>query len=47
VLTHIAATVPKAQIASTLRNPTPPMPSFKDLPPQKFNDLVQFLSELQ
>ena len=47
VLTNIAATVPKAQIASTLRNPTPPMPSFKDLPPQKFNDLVQFLSDLQ
>ena len=47
VLTHIANTVPAAQIASTLRNPTPPMPSFKDLPPQKFNDLVQFLSELQ
>jgi ubiquinol-cytochrome c reductase cytochrome b subunit/menaquinol-cytochrome c reductase cytochrome b/c subunit len=47
VLTNIAATVPKAQIASTLRNPTPPMPSFKDLPPQKFEDLVQFLSELQ
>jgi len=46
-LTHIAATVPTAQIASTLRNPTPPMPSFKDLPPQKFNDLVQFLSDLQ
>jgi ubiquinol-cytochrome c reductase cytochrome b subunit/menaquinol-cytochrome c reductase cytochrome b/c subunit len=46
-LTHIASTVPKAQIASTLRNPTPPMPSFKNLPPQKFNDLVQFLSELQ
>jgi len=46
-LTHIAATVPAAQIASTLRNPTPPMPSFKDLPPQKFNDLVQFLSDLQ
>jgi quinol---cytochrome c reductase cytochrome c subunit, bacillus type len=47
VLTHIASTVPKAQIASTLRNPTPPMPSFKDLPPQKFNNLVQFLSDLQ
>src|SRR6201999_742309 len=47
VLTHIANTVPAAQIASTLRNPTPPMPSFKDLPPQKFNDLVQFLSDLQ
>ncbi len=47
VLTHIADTVPTAQIASTLRNPTPPMPSFKNLPPQKFNDLVQFLSDLQ
>jgi menaquinol-cytochrome c reductase cytochrome b/c subunit len=47
VLTHIADTVPEAQIASTLRNPTPPMPSFKNLPPQKFNNLVGFLSELQ
>jgi ubiquinol-cytochrome c reductase cytochrome b subunit/menaquinol-cytochrome c reductase cytochrome b/c subunit len=47
VLTHIAATVPAQQIASTLRNPTPPMPSFKNLPPQKFNNLVYFLSTLQ
>jgi ubiquinol-cytochrome c reductase cytochrome b subunit/menaquinol-cytochrome c reductase cytochrome b/c subunit len=47
VLTNIANTVPAAQIASTLRNPTPPMPSFKDLPPDKFNDLVYFLSTLQ
>jgi ubiquinol-cytochrome c reductase cytochrome b subunit/menaquinol-cytochrome c reductase cytochrome b/c subunit len=47
VLTNIANTVPEAQIASTLRNPTPPMPSFKDLPPDKFNDLVYFLSTLQ
>jgi menaquinol-cytochrome c reductase cytochrome b/c subunit len=47
VLTHIADTVPAEQIASTLRNPTPPMPSFKDLPPNKFNDLVYFLSTLQ
>ena len=46
VLTHIASTVPKQQIASTLRNPTPPMPSFKGLPKNKFNDLVGFLSEL-
>ena len=46
-LTHIANTVPEQQIASTLRNPTPPMPSFKDLPPDKFNDLVYFLSTLQ
>jgi menaquinol-cytochrome c reductase cytochrome b/c subunit len=37
-------------IASTLRNPTAPMPSFAGLAkqnPQKFNDLVTFLSELQ
>jgi menaquinol-cytochrome c reductase cytochrome b/c subunit len=47
ILTHIANTVPAAQIASTLRNPTPPMPPFKNLPPQKFNDLVYFLSNLQ
>jgi menaquinol-cytochrome c reductase cytochrome b/c subunit len=46
-LTNIANTVPAAQIASTLRNPTPPMPSFKDLPADKFNDLVYFLSTLQ
>ncbi len=47
ILTKIANTVPTEQIASTLRNPTPPMPSFKNLPPQKFNDLVYFLSTLQ
>ena len=47
VLTHIANTVPEQQIASTLRNPTPPMPSFKNLPPEKFNNLVYFLSNLQ
>jgi len=46
-LTNIASTVPSAQIASTLRNPTPPMPSFKNLPADKFNDLVYFLSTLQ
>jgi ubiquinol-cytochrome c reductase cytochrome b subunit/menaquinol-cytochrome c reductase cytochrome b/c subunit len=46
-LTHIANTVPEQQIASTLRDPTPPMPSFKDLPPEKFNNLVYFLSNLQ
>jgi len=47
VLTQIGNTVPEAQIASTLRNPTPPMPSFKNLPPEKFNNLVYFLSNLQ
>jgi ubiquinol-cytochrome c reductase cytochrome b subunit/menaquinol-cytochrome c reductase cytochrome b/c subunit len=49
-LTHIASKLAPAAIASTLRNPTPPMPSFRNLAmqsPQKFNDLVGFLSELQ
>jgi ubiquinol-cytochrome c reductase cytochrome b subunit/menaquinol-cytochrome c reductase cytochrome b/c subunit len=45
-LTHIGKIVPAGQIASTLINPTPPMPSFKGLPKNKFNDLVGFLSEL-
>jgi len=49
-LTHVASKLPAAAIASTLRNPTPPMPSFKNLAqqsPQKFKDLVGFLSLLQ
>ncbi len=49
-LTHIGSKLPAAAIASTLRNPTSPMPSFKSLAqqsPQKFNNLVGFLSELQ
>jgi hypothetical protein len=28
-------------------NPTAPMPSFKNLPPQKFNAVVAFLSQLK
>ena len=49
-LTHIAGKLPAAAIASTLRNPTAPMPSFRALAqnqPQKFKDLVGFLSMLQ
>ena len=46
-LTHTGATLQPAAIASTLRNPTAPMPSFRTLPPAKFNALVGFLSELQ
>jgi ubiquinol-cytochrome c reductase cytochrome b subunit/menaquinol-cytochrome c reductase cytochrome b/c subunit len=46
-LTHVASRLPTQAIASTLINPTAPMPSFKNLPPQKFNSLVGFLSELQ
>ena len=46
-LTHVGSLLPAAAIASTLRNPTPPMPSFKNLPPQKFANVVGFLSQLQ
>jgi ubiquinol-cytochrome c reductase cytochrome b subunit/menaquinol-cytochrome c reductase cytochrome b/c subunit len=46
-LTKVGSRVPKQAIARTLINPTSPMPSFKDLPPAKFNALVSFLSQLQ
>ncbi len=46
-LTHIGAKLPRAAIARTLINPTAPMPVYKDLPPQKFNQLVDFLASLQ
>ena len=49
-LTHVGSRLPAQAIASTLINPTAPMPSFKGLAqssPQKFQNLVSFLSELQ
>jgi len=46
-LTKIADRLPKQGIARTLVNPTAPMPSFKNLPPDKFNALVTFLSQLK
>jgi ubiquinol-cytochrome c reductase cytochrome b subunit/menaquinol-cytochrome c reductase cytochrome b/c subunit len=46
-LTEIAARLPKDAIARTLVNPTAPMPSYQDLPPDKFKDLVGFLSQLR
>jgi menaquinol-cytochrome c reductase cytochrome b/c subunit len=46
-LTEIADKLPEAGIAQTLRNPTAPMPSFKDLPPEKFDNLVAFLGQLK
>jgi ubiquinol-cytochrome c reductase cytochrome b subunit/menaquinol-cytochrome c reductase cytochrome b/c subunit len=49
-LTNIGARRSVAAIASTLKNPTAPMPSFAGLAktsPKKFADLVQFLSMLQ
>ncbi len=46
-LSHIGSRLPKAAIARTLVNPTAPMPSFANLPPQKFQDIVVFLSSLR
>jgi len=45
-LTKIADRLPEAGIAQTLRNPTAPMPSFKNLPPQQFKAVVNYLSTL-
>jgi ubiquinol-cytochrome c reductase cytochrome b subunit/menaquinol-cytochrome c reductase cytochrome b/c subunit len=44
-LTHIASRLPRQGIARTLVNPTAPMPSFKNLPPKKFNAIVNFLAQ--
>jgi ubiquinol-cytochrome c reductase cytochrome b subunit/menaquinol-cytochrome c reductase cytochrome b/c subunit len=46
-LTRIASRLPAQGIARTLVNPTAPMPSFKNLPPQKFTAIVNFLSQLK
>ncbi len=46
-LTHIGSRLPRQGIARTLVNPTAPMPSFKNLPPKKFNAIVAFLSQLK
>ena len=46
-LTDIASRLPKQAIEQTLINPTSPMPSFRNLPPEKFDALVAFLSQLK
>jgi ubiquinol-cytochrome c reductase cytochrome b subunit/menaquinol-cytochrome c reductase cytochrome b/c subunit len=49
-LTHVGSILRPGAIASTLRNPTAPMPSFSGLAqqyPKKFANLVNFLAELQ
>lgn len=46
-LTNIGARLPRQAIARTLINPTAPMPSFENLPPDKFKNLVEFLSQLK
>ena len=46
-LTHIGSRLFRQGIARTLVNPTAPMPSFRNLPPQKFKAVVNFLSQLK
>src|SRR5204862_3151041 len=49
-LTHVGSRIGPQAIARTLINPTPPMPAFtalKQQSPQKFNQLVTFLSSLK
>jgi menaquinol-cytochrome c reductase cytochrome b/c subunit len=46
-LDKIGERLPREAIARTLRNPTAPMPSYADLPPDKFNALVDYLSALR
>jgi len=46
-LTKIGSRLPKEAIARTLQNPTAPMPSYKNMAPDKFNALVTFLYQLK
>jgi quinol---cytochrome c reductase cytochrome c subunit, bacillus type len=46
-LTKIGDRLPRDAIARTLRSPTAPMPSYADLPPKKFNALVDYLAGLR
>ena len=46
-LTKIGSRLPKEAIARTLRNPTSPMPPYGNLPPAKFNALVNFLASVK
>jgi mono/diheme cytochrome c family protein len=45
-LTHIAENVPRAAILRSLEIGPGIMPSFRDLPPKKLNELADFLSSL-
>jgi menaquinol-cytochrome c reductase cytochrome b/c subunit len=46
-LSDVAERLPRQAIARTLVNPTAPMPSYRTLPPEKFDALVTFLSQLK
>jgi menaquinol-cytochrome c reductase cytochrome b/c subunit len=46
-LTEIGNVLPMAAIERTLENPTPPMPSYRELPEEKKQALVEFLAQLK
>jgi ubiquinol-cytochrome c reductase cytochrome b subunit/menaquinol-cytochrome c reductase cytochrome b/c subunit len=46
-LSQIADRLPRQAIRRTLVNPTAPMPAYGNLPEDKFNALVEFLSQLK
>ena len=46
-LTDIGNVLPEAAIERTLENPTPPMPSYRELPEEKKQALVAFLGQLK
>ena len=46
-LTDVGVRLPRQAIARTLINPTAPMPSFRDLPPEQFEAMVVFLAQLR
>jgi hypothetical protein len=46
-LTHIGARLDETQIERAIRDPSEPMPSFKNLPKAKFHALVRFLQLLR
>jgi mono/diheme cytochrome c family protein len=46
-LTEIGARLPRQAIARTLINPTAPMPSFRELPQEQFDQMVEFLAMLR
>ncbi len=46
-LTEIGQRLPRQALERTLINPTAPMPSFRDLPEEQFDDMVEFLAMLR
>jgi ubiquinol-cytochrome c reductase cytochrome b subunit/menaquinol-cytochrome c reductase cytochrome b/c subunit len=46
-LSAIGDRLPRQAIQRTLREPSAPMPSFKNLPPEKFSAAVEFLAQLK